>query len=248
MKHVVVEERGEIALVRIARPPANALDRALGGELIDLAAELRESAPKAVVLTGSSGFFSAGLDLKEVPSLDPGDQREMVMGVNRLVAGWYSLPFPVVGALNGHAIAGGLVLALCADYRVGCSFGKIGLSEVRVGVPYPAAAIALVRSELAPPAARVLTLSGRLLDQHEAHSLGVLDEVVDLDSLPDRALAVADELGSLPARTYAVVKGQLRGELIEEIDRIIREGDDPLAEGWLSLDTASAAAGALHNR
>jgi enoyl-CoA hydratase len=248
MRHVVTEQRDEIVFVRIDRPPANALDRELGAELIGLAGELREAPPKAAVLTGSGGFFSAGLDLKEVPSLAPGDQSEMVMGVNRLVAGWYSLPFPVVCAVNGHAIAGGLVLALCSDYRVGCASGKLGLSEVRVGVPYPAAAIALVRSELAPAAARVLALSGRLVEPAEALALGVVDEIVDRESLEGRALAVAAELAALPGTTYAVVKSQLRGELSAEVDRIIREKDDPLAEGWLSLETARAAAGALGER
>src|SRR4051812_36213393 len=133
-----VESKDGIALVRMDRPPANALDPTLGRALIETAEQLRADVPRAVVLTGTGQFFCAGLDLKVVPTLSRAEQREMVLGVSRLVHAWCAMPCPVVGAVNGHAIAGGLVLALTADYRVGCPVGKLGLTEVRVGVPYPA--------------------------------------------------------------------------------------------------------------
>ena len=74
----------------------------------------------------------------------------MVAGINRLFIDWYSFPRPVVAAVNGHAVAGGAILALCADRRIGAADATYGLTELRVGVPYPAAAIACVRAELSP--------------------------------------------------------------------------------------------------
>ena len=164
MGHVALDRRDGTAVVRIDRPPANALDPGLVEELVETARELRESRPAAVVLTGREGFFSAGLDLKVVPSLDSAGRRDMIMGINRMVAAWCALTQPVVVAVSGHAIAGGIVLALCGDHRVGSTKGKLGLTEVQAGVPYPAGAIALVRAELSPPAARVLVLGGKLYD------------------------------------------------------------------------------------
>ena len=128
MKHVRVEQRGDVALVRIDRPPANALDLSLLDEGHGVLADLGAAEPGAVVLTGRDGFFSAGVDLKLVPTLDAAAQRAMVGGINRLFAGWYGFPRPVVCAVNGHAIAGGLILALCGDHRVGARAGRYGLT------------------------------------------------------------------------------------------------------------------------
>jgi enoyl-CoA hydratase len=86
-------------------------------------AALASELPDAVVIVGRDGFFSAGLDLNVVPTLDAAGQAGMIMGINRMVAAWYGFERPVVGAINGHAIAGGIVLALCADYRVGSTKG-----------------------------------------------------------------------------------------------------------------------------
>ncbi len=242
-----IESKDGIALVRIDRPPANALDPELGLALIEAAEALAGEPPRAVILTGTGRFFCAGLDLKAVPTLSSAQQREMVLGISRLVHSWCVLPCPVVTAVNGHAIAGGLVLALTGDYRIGCPVGKIGLTEVRVGVPYPAGAMAIVRHELEPASSRVLTLAGRLIEPAEALELGVLDELVDAELLIERALAVAEELASSPPDTYARVKRQVRGPLITELERIVRDEDDPLLEDWLSEDVEQAASAALRS-
>ena len=118
-RHLTIEQRGDVALLRIYRPPANALDLELleeGGRARD---GLAAASPGAIVITGRDGFFSAGVDLKLGPTLDEEAQRGMVTGINRLFAGWYGFPRPVICAVNGHAIAGGLILALCGDQRVG---------------------------------------------------------------------------------------------------------------------------------
>jgi enoyl-CoA hydratase/carnithine racemase len=131
------------------------------------------------VLTGREGCFSAGADLSAVPSYGPEQQRQMVVGISAMALGVYGLPFPVVGAITGHAIAGGLVLALCADLRVASSAGRYGLTEIKVGVPYPQAAIGVIRAELAPHAARLLAFGNQLVDAAECLRLGVFDEIVE---------------------------------------------------------------------
>src|SRR3954452_24317345 len=178
-RFVTVETHGEVALVRVDRPPANALDLELLAEGSAAVAELRQAEPGAVVLTGREGFFSAGVDLKAVPTLDREGQRGMVDGINRLFLGWYSFPRPVVCAVNGHAIAGGLILALCGDHRVGTSVGKLGLTELRAGIGYPAAAMAIVQAERPPPQVRPLALGAERVDAGpRALELGLVDELV----------------------------------------------------------------------
>jgi enoyl-CoA hydratase len=245
MPHVTVESRGSTAIVQIDRPPANAMNPELVEEIIAVTGSLAESPPDAVVIVGRDGFFSAGLDLNVVPTLDAKGQAEMIMAINRMVAAWYGFERPVVGAINGHAIAGGVVLALCADYRVGSKEGKLGLTETRVGVPYPANALAVVKAELSPPAARYLVMRAHLIEPPEALELGLVDELADPGAVLEQALAMAAELGDLPSDGYQAVKRQLRGPTLAEMQRVVESGTDPLAQSWLSAETGSAATAAL---
>ncbi len=243
MSRLSVEEIDGVAVVRIQRPPANALAPDLLAEGAEVVERLRADLPAAVVITGSGGFFSGGVDLKLTPTLPEAEQRGMVAGINRLFCDWYGLPCPVVAAVNGHAVAGGLILALCADRRIGARGATYGLTEVRVGAPYPAAALGVVRAELEPRATRELVLGGELVDAERALELGALDELREPGEVLDRAVAVAADMAALPTATFETVKAQLRGEALEAM----RSGaaEDPLASGWLSDEMPEAARAAL---
>jgi enoyl-CoA hydratase len=148
-----------------------------------------------------------------------------------------------VAAVDGHAIAGGLVLAMCADVRIAGPGGKLGLTELRAGVPYPAAAIGVCAAELAAPVARRLVLRAELFDTARALEWSILDEVVAEGQVVERALEVAADLASAPAATSARIKEQLRGATTAELEAAAAA--DPLLDGWLSSETAAAAASRL---
>jgi enoyl-CoA hydratase len=245
MRYVSVERRDDVAVVRVDRPPANAMDPELLADAVGAAEELAAAEPAAVVLTGRPGFFSAGADLKVVPTLDAGGQKAMVDGINRLCIAWYGFPRPVVCAVNGHAIAGGLVFALCGDYRVAATEGRYGLTELRAGVPYPAMAIAVVAAELAAPAARRLVLRADLVDAADLRELGAFDEVVPPDDVLDRAMTVASDLGSLPTSAYGVTKRRLRAPVLEIAERLLAGEIDPVGEAWTDVETETRAAAIL---
>jgi enoyl-CoA hydratase len=178
------------------------------------------------VLAGREGFFSAGVDLKAVPTYGPEQQRQMVTSINAMALGAYELACPVVGAITGHAIAGGLVLALCTDIRIASSAGRYGLTEVKVGVPYPQAAIGVIVAELAPHAARVLALGNELIGAEECLRLGVFDEVVEPDEVAPRALELAGTLAVFPPEVYARTKRELRGATCARLRAAVAQ--DPL--------------------
>jgi enoyl-CoA hydratase len=245
MRFVSIEEQGDVAVVRVDRPPANAMDPELLADSIAATEEVAALDAGAVVVTGRPGFFSAGADLKVVPTLDAAGQRAMVDGINGLCIAWYGLPRPVVCAVNGHAIAGGLVFALCGDYRVAAADGRYGLTELRAGVPYPTMAIAVVAAELSPPAARRLVLRADLVDAADLRELGAFDEVVPNDDVLDRALVVARDLASLPSSAYAATKRRLRAGTLELAARLQAGEADPLGEAWTDADTATRAAAIL---
>jgi enoyl-CoA hydratase len=242
-RYLDIEDRDGVRVVVINRPPANALVPELMEEGRALVGELIREPPEAIVLTGAGDFFSGGVDLKVAPTLSLDDQRRMVEGINALFAAWYGYPHPVVAAVNGHAVAGGLILALCADHRIAAAGATYGLTEVRVGIPYPAAALGVVKAELEPGVARRLVLGAELIDAERAHEWGLVDEVAPPEGVLGRALEAARDLAALPAHTFAAVKRQLRATALQAITSGIEE--DPAATSWLHGETRAAAASAL---
>jgi enoyl-CoA hydratase len=229
--HLTIAERDGIMVLTADRPPANAMDLELLDELVETIDGLAADVPPALVLAGRPGFFSAGLDLKAVPRYGPAEQRRLVEGINGMALGVYGLPCPVVCAITGHAIAGGFVLAVCGDHRVASTEGRYGLTEVKVGVPYPQGAIGVVRAELTTSAARVLVLGNRLVDAGECVRLGAFDEALAPDAVVDRAVEVAQELAALPADVYARTKAELRAETLASLRSAAAA--DPLLETWV---------------
>jgi enoyl-CoA hydratase len=228
---VSIEDREGVTVLTADRPPVNAMNVDLLGAVVGALEEVAAAAPRAVVLAGRPGCFSAGADLQEVPGYGAEQQREMVRLINRMALGAYALPCPVVTAITGHAIAGGFVLALCGDHRVASDAGKYGLTEVKVGVAYPQAAIGVVRAELGASAARLLALGNRLVDAAECVRLGAFDEAVAADAVLPRALEVAEELAALPADVYARTKNELRSDVVARLREAAEH--DPLLESWV---------------
>jgi enoyl-CoA hydratase len=240
---IEVEIQDRIALVRMAKPPVNAIDLEFGEALHDALKAVSETSDvRALVLTGQASVFCAGLDLKQIPGFDRGQQRAMVTLLNRLFGGLYGCPVPTVAAVNGHAIAGGMVLALACDYRI-CAEGDValGLTEVRVGVPFPVAAIEVARGALSPAAARTLVQFGETVGPARALELAAVDEVAPAGELTERSMEVASNLAQIPAATYQAVKHQLRRPGLAAISDAIDHGADPTLNAWLTEETAAAA-------
>lgn len=228
----------------LARPPANAMTAESLVELAGVVDQLGDDAEtSAIVLTGDGRAFSAGLDLREVVGLPSEQQESLIEALNRAFLAVYSCPRLVVAAVNGHAIAGGLVLALCCDVRLVADVPlKAGLAEVRVGVVYPVGAIEVVRHELAPHTRRRLVLTGVNVDAAEGVALGVFDRTVPPAELLDAAVAAADD--HPPPEGFARIKAQLRAPALTAM-RAALDGSDPLARPWLTDETFAAARAAL---
>ncbi|MBA3606469.1 MAG: enoyl-CoA hydratase/isomerase family protein, partial [Acidimicrobiia bacterium] len=166
---VRTEHRERVAVLTLDAPPANAMDAA---SLDELSAAVGDATAAddvaAIVITAAGKAFSAGLDLKAIQRADTDAQEVLIEALNRCFLSVYSCPKFVVGAINGHAIAGGLVLALCCDVRLVTDAPlRAGLAEVSVGVVYPVGALEVVRGELAGAPLRRLVLRGDLVDADE---------------------------------------------------------------------------------
>ena len=229
MGHVSTRDVGNgVAVLTADRPPANAMDLALLDEIVAAVQPFARDPPRALVLAGRPGFFSAGVDLKLAPTYGPEDRRRMVAAINAMALGVYELACPVVGAITGHAVAGGLVLALCTDLRVASVAGRYGLTEVKVGIGYPQGAIGVVKAELGPHAARRLALGSDLLSAGDCLHLGVFDELAEPDDVLPRALELATSLAAFPPELYARTKSELRAPTAAHLRAAAAE--DPLLE------------------
>jgi len=198
----------------------------------------RDDSARAIVLTAEGATFCAGLDVKAVPNYSKAEQLRLLDVLNGMILAVYGCPLPVVAAVNGHAIAGGLVLTLCCDWRIVVDAPvRAGLAEVKVAIPYPVAAIEVVRAELSPQVARRLVLSGENDGLAKALAGGVFDESAPGGKLLETAMAKAARYAELPRGAFAEIKRQLRGPTLIAIESALREGREPLRDNWISAET-----------
>lgn len=184
---------------------------ALGTAMMDsIVARLDEAAGEPVRLSGAGDALSAGLDLKEIASLDAAGIARFVERVERLMAALFDYPGPTVACVNGHAIAGGCVLTVCCDYRVATTDerARVGLNETAIGLVFPPKILRIVTHRIPPRSAHEVLLRGALYAPADALRLGLVDE------LAGDARAVSEarirELAALPRVAYGATKRALR--------------------------------------
>ncbi len=235
------ERHGVTTVVTIDRPPANALSRDFFVELEALFPALDDPAVRAVVVTGTGRFFSAGLDLFEVFGYAPADGADFVRRFDDGFTRLFAFPKPMVAAVNGHAIAGGAVLAGTADFRlIAAGDAKVGVTEIQVGVPFPTSALEIVRFACAGPALGELLYQGRTYGPVEACARRLVDEVVPAADLLARALAVAEELGRHQPIAFSSTKAALRAEHLARMRAARASGEDPIWAHWRTPETRAA--------
>jgi Delta3-Delta2-enoyl-CoA isomerase len=239
---VTRQQRDGVTMITLNRPPANALDAEL---VAGLRAAFRESAGARAVLLVSAlpAIFSAGWDLPVLISKDRAGMQEFLDSFCDLVREVFAFGPPVVAALPGHAIAGGLILAAAADERyVARGKGQLGLSEVVLGVPIPLCCLELFLHAVGPRATERLAAAGENHSVEAAAEIGLVDRVVGPEELLDRAFGRARFLAERPVETYAVIKTRARAAALQRFDQARR--GDPFLDFWFGAD-AQARIGAL---
>lgn len=236
---VLREDRGAVAVLRIQHGRANALDPELLGA-IGQALTAAEDAG-AVVLTGTGPMFSAGVDLKRLAAGGSGYPAALLPALSDCFARLFFHPRPVVAAVNGHAIAGGCVLACAADRRLGTlGPGRIGVTELLVGVPFPAIALEIMRSVAAGPALAEMLYTGRTWDMADAAARGLVDALVDPDALMDTAVREAAALAALPAQSFTLTKAQVRQPIRDFLSLHAARLDGEVARIWSAAPAQDA--------
>jgi Delta3-Delta2-enoyl-CoA isomerase len=224
-----LEISGPLALLSIRTGKANAIGPAFLDRLSSQLDVLERSGARALVVTGEGKAFSAGLDLPQLITLDlPGLQR-FIRRFSEVMLRVFQLPIPVVAAVNGHAIAGGCVLALQADVRLGARGDlRMGLNEVQLGLGLPAVILETLRWQVPPQSLLPIALEGRLVGSEEAVQLGLLHAVVPPETLLEAARARAAAMAALPGPAFRDIKQAVRAPVLAAIRAL--EADD--ARRW----------------
>ena len=178
-----------IRTLKLAHGKVSALDIELGEAFLTEMRDALDPSVKAVILTGSGSSFSAGVDLFRVLKDGPEYGRRFLPVLDNFLRAALTLPKPLIGAINGHAIAGGCILAATCDHRI-MSEGtaRIGIPELAVGVPFPALPLQIMAARVADGPLRDLVFTGRTVLIDEAKALGLIDEKCPSGMLMDRAI------------------------------------------------------------
>jgi len=242
----------ELAIVRMNAGKANSLDSAFLQRLGGLFDELETSGARAAVLIGYDTYFSAGLAL---PSLLPLKRPELRAFINLFEATMrrvFACPLPVVAAINGHAIAGGCVLALQCDVRlIADGTTKIGLNEVRLGIGLPPSAIEALRFQLPASSLVQMALEGTLFVPMEAKQLGLVDDVVPSTEVLARGLERARDLARGTAEAVSQVKLALRRPVLRRMEERSAAEAEQWLDSWFSpagLQRIAEAAARISSR
>ena len=204
---VLVEIDQAVATIRLNRPPMNALSAELQADLVTAVAQVAtDDAIRAVVLFGGEKLFAAGADIKE---MSEASYAEMTNASSRLQAALNAvaeLSKPVVAAVTGYALGGGLELALCADFRVLGESAKVGQPEILLGLIPGAGGTQRLPRLIGPAKAKDLIFTGRFVGADEALALGLADKVVPDDQVYQAAFQLAARFAAGPALALAAAK------------------------------------------
>lgn len=235
-----VERLDAVTVLGLAHGPVNVMDlefvRALDQAVTDA------SPGDAVVVTSRGRAFSAGVDLQRVLDGGPAYLDEFLGALHHMLITVFTHPRPVIAAVNGHAIAGGALLAMAADVRL-MSAGRIGVPELAVGVPLPSTGLEIVRHCVGSAAMHLLTAADPF-EPDEAQRLGAIDEVVAPERLLDDAIGHARRLGAVPPASYAVTKALVKQPALDRM-RAAAAFDAATSAAWQSPDATAAIAARL---
>lgn len=227
-----------LATLRLGREHGNAINGALVRDLL-AACERAASDPevRGVLLAASGKLFCPGLDLRELVELDRPAMERFLGEFNRLVLALYGFPKPLVAAVHGAAVAGGLILALTADWRVLAEGAAVGLNEVKVGVPFPYGVALILREAVPPGRLAEVALLGKNWSGAAAVDAGLVHEVHPAEDFAAHCRLRLAELAGKDPRAFATTKRYLRSVVVERM----RAHDVGLAheflDGWFAPAT-----------
>jgi len=228
-----------IATITLARGKVNALNEPLVEELHVTLKDLEDDRTvRSIVLTGRGNFFSFGFDIPEFLSYDKASFARYLKKFTSLYTDLFIFPKPVVAALNGHAIAGGCMLAIACDYRLMVSGkAKISLNEISFASSVPAGSVEMLTYATGERNAGAVLLGGAMYAAEDALRLGLIDRVTDPEHLNEEARGTAGDFAEMDPVAFKSLKGLLRRPVAEKMVQREEASIREFVEIWYSEST-----------
>jgi len=224
--------------LRLARPPANALDPGLVAALVAAIAAAPSQGARALVVSGAPGMFSAGLDVPALMALDRPGMEAFLRDFFALMRALAASRIPTVAAITGHAPAGGAVISIFCDDRVMATGEfRIGLNEVQVGLSLPQVIHTALEMVVGMRQAMRLGVRGLLVSADQALQIGLVDELVPPEMVVVRAVERAREYLVVPPCAMETTRALCRRRLTDLFDRQQEETFARFVDDWFSAET-----------
>ena len=237
---IQVEHHGTTVMARLSRSVTNALNLDLLNELAEILKKVRkDSTIYSFILTSANDkFFSIGFDIPELYGLSRADFKVFYKTFNRVCLELYTIPKLTIAAINGHAVAGGCILALCCDYRI-TAIGKkkMGLNEIKLGLPIPYPADRILNQIVGYRNAREIVDTGDFYLPEKLFEMGMIDRTVPLDTVLQQAIERARLMDTLPVEAYAAIKQNRIEEVEAEISRKLEKKEQIFMDMWFAPET-----------
>jgi enoyl-CoA hydratase/carnithine racemase len=239
MEFVQLSVDDGIATVALNRPKVNAINEQVVSELRDVFRELAlDKQVRAVILTGRGSFFSFGFDIPGFMDYPREEFHRFILSFSDLVQRIFVFPKPVIAALNGHAVAGGCVLAIACDRRIMVTGkAKIALNELTLGASVFTSIAEILKYTVGPRTAQLLLYTGKMNSAEEALAIGLVDKVVTAEDVNDAALGAANELAGWDVFAFGSVKRLLRREALDRIENHEKGSVSDFVDIWYSENT-----------
>jgi enoyl-CoA hydratase len=233
-KKLHYSREGDLAIFTMDDGKVNTIEGIWIEEWEGVLKEIQNNPPGALIIRGREGVFSAGLDLKILPTYSPSEFTKFVGNYEQAMRSLFLLEIPVVAEVTGHALAGGAVLLLACDFRISDpSPKKIGLNETQIGVTLPPFVIAMAQAVLLPSSLPSALMAGEIYGPEDALRIGYLTSIVPEKERSRFALETARTLAQLPPEPYRRVKRYLRERALEGVPFGPMGGSSSLAETLL---------------
>jgi enoyl-CoA hydratase len=231
----------DVVVLRLEGGKANAMTPDLLDTLERMIDGFERGPAAAAVLIGYERYFSGGLALPHIIDFDRLEMRRFIDLFSRVMTRVFACEKPIVAAINGHAIAGGCVLALMCDWRilVDDPAVRIGLNETQLGIGLPAIVIESLRIAVPPASLAPIAMEGTLLGPGEALGLGLVHDLAPAGDLLERATAKARTFAARPPAAVAQVKHALRAPSLDIITRTAEHEANRWLDTWFSPEAQS---------
>lgn len=234
MKSLSLESIGTICIIRLDNGVPNAISPQMVRELSAVLTGLKKDC-RGAVLAGNAKFFSMGFDLPALIALDRNGMSEFFFAFHQTVCDLYTLPCPTIAVMNGHAVAGGCILALACDFRYsGHDDLKLGLNEVKLGVPVPYITDCILRQIAGDRSATRMMFEGGFITASEASTMGLMDKLLTRETSESEAVKYLEGLAAFPESAMVAVKANRTMEIKNSFEMYAEEKNREFLDCWFS--------------